>query len=322
MLLVGTNLEQAQLMSNKYKDKFNFIIFDTNNSSSDNYIVHFLESVKSSMLQHEVTYIQYEHMIITILNKLNILYSVICDQVSDLADLKPNVTTYTIENNSYEQTLYKVFPWIEYKEETGKNKQDLEIIPTNKNALTFEDLLDDNVNITEADERSLKLTQNKLKVGMLLQAKNSLKRVLKLTNVLDKLYDELVDRIDVDITTTDTASIMYTADYISKALQDTNKLIMDLINNEKIQNFFIIDNSQNINVNADSNELDANSREKIRTAAKIIMNNLDLFQEGKLDQLVNPNIVEVVDKDVETKNEEDIVEQGDINDSPTKPVSN
>ena len=321
MLLIGTNKEQAEYMSNKYTNKFDYIVFNNKNSNNE-YIINFIEKIKNSMLQHEITYIQYEPILITILNRLNILYSVICNEVKELKDLKPDIVIYVIIDNSYEKTLYKQFNWIDFKEE---DKSQLEIIHTNKNVLTFEQLLDDNVNITEADERAFKLTQNKLKVGMLLQAKNSLNRILKLTNVLDKLYDELVDRIDVDINTTDTASLMYTADYISKALQDTNKLIMDLINNEKIQNFFIIDNSQNINVNTDNNVLDANSREKIRTAAKIIMNNLDLFQEGQFDKLVNPNIVEVVEKPVENvNNNQDVINnnQGDLNDNTTKSIPN
>lgn len=294
MLLIGTNSEQGLFMKNKYANKFNYIELDKTKQNDNNYIVNYIETVKTSMLKYEVTYIDYNSLIVTLFNKLGILYSVICDQVSELKDLKADTSIYIIQDNSYEKTLYKSYNWIEYEDV-------LPIIPDNKNKLTFEQLLDENVNITEADERSLKETQNKLKVGMLLQAKNSLKRILKLTNILDKLYDEIVNRMEYDITTTDTASLMYSADYISKALQDTNKLIMDLINNDKIQNFFIIDNSKNINVNTDSNILDANSREKIRTAANVILNNLDYFQNGQYDKFEDPNavIVENVDDNVD-----------------------
>ena len=50
------------------------------------------------------------------------------------------------------------------------------------------------------------------------RAKNSLNRVLKLSNTLDKLYDKLLERIDNGLDTTDTASLMYTTEYIAKAL--------------------------------------------------------------------------------------------------------
>ena len=241
MLLVGTNIDQAKLLSEKYKEKFNYIVFNNTNSSNDNYIVHFIELIKESVLKFDITFVQFNDIIIKILNTLNINYSVICNEEEELQFINENVTKYIIKDNSFEKTLKPYFNWVEVKEESLS-------IPENKNKLTFEQLLNEDVSITEADVRSLKETQNKLKVGMLLQAKNSLNRILKLTKVLDKLYDELVDRIDMDLNTTDTASLMYTADYISKALQDTNKLIVDLISNDKIQNFFIIDNSQTLNI--------------------------------------------------------------------------
>ena len=156
----------------------------------------------------------------------------------------------------------------------------------------MEQLVNDDIEITEADVRDLKCVQNKLKVGMLLQAKNSLKRILKMTKILDKLYDNLIDRIDESVETADTASLMYTADYLSKALSDTNQFIMSLINNDKIQNFFIIDNSNVINVN--SNMIDIEQREKIRKATEIVMNNIDYFTNGEFSQMKNPNnVIEV-----------------------------
>ena len=124
---------------------------------------------------------------------------------------------------------------------------------------------------------------------MLLQAKSRLNTVLKLCNVLDKLYDELVNRIDQSLTTTDTPSLMYTTDYIAKALSETNQFIMSLITNEKIQNFFIIDNSNIINIT--DNRVDIDKREKIRKAAEIVLDNADYFAAGEYDTVVNPNLV-------------------------------
>lgn len=317
MLLVGTDIEQAGLLSQKYKDKFNYIIFDNTNSSNDNYIVHFIEQIKNSVLKFDVTFVQYNTIIIKILNTLKINYSIICTEDEQLDNID-NITKYIIQNNSFEKTLQTIYSWIDYKDESLS-------IPENKNKLTFEQLLNEDVSITEADVRSLKETQNKLKVGMLLQAKNSLNRIMKLTKVLDKLYDELVDRIDMDLTNTDTASIMYTADYISKALQDTNKLIVDLISNDKIQNFFIIDNSQTLNIGDErvvsNDRADINSREKIRKAAEIVLKNIDLFQQGNYTEMKNPNEVYIESEPIQEQLEDNIVDkdaqEGIVDDNTT-----
>ena len=157
--------------------------------------------------------------------------------------------------------------------------------------------MDDDIEITEADVRDLKATQNKLKVGMLLQAKNSLNRILKLSNVLDKLYDELLNRIDNNLENTDTASLMYTTDYISKALHDTNQFIVNLISNEKIQNFFIIDNSNIVNINDNNSVQDLDKRERIRKAVSIVLNNLDAFEQGNYQDLKDPNAIIIDNKE-------------------------
>lgn len=178
------------------------------------------------------------------------------------------------------------------------------ILPENKNKLTLEQLVSSDVDITDADVRDLKATQNKLKVGMLLQAKSMLNRVLKLSTILDKLYDKLLERIDDSIETSDTASLMYTAEYINKALSDTNNFMMSLINNEKIQNFFVIDNSTVINTVSDD-RVSIDSRERVRKAAEIVLDNIDYFASGQFSSLKNPNAIDVTpeegDSDGSTK---------------------
>lgn len=189
------------------------------------------------------------------------------------------------------------------KQETEKvedKQEELEVIktetkPVDKSKLTLQELIEQDINITEADIRELKSTTNKFKVALMLQAKSRLNTVLKLCDVLDKLYDELINRIDQSLTTTDTPSLMYTTEYISKALADTNQFIMSLITNEKIQNFFIIDNSNIININ--DNRVDIDKREKIRKAAEIVLDNADYFTNGQYDKIIDPNSVFEVDKD-------------------------
>ena len=173
----------------------------------------------------------------------------------------------------------------------NENNKPIESNSTNHyNNLTMQDLLKEDTIISETDVRTLKVVENKLKIGMILQAKTSLNRILKLSTVLDKLYDELIDRIDTDLSNTDTASLMYTADYISKALNDNNQFILNLINNDKIKNFFIIDNSNIINVN--DNSIDISKRDRIRRAVEIVLDNIDKFEIGNLNDLKDPNIIE------------------------------
>ena len=317
MLLLGTNKEQADLMHERYSDHFNYIRDNIDNNSTDDYVINLINTIKNSVLRFDITYLDINSVLLTILNKLSINYKVITTENAFIDDLGNNIKIYTIKDNSYEKTLCKEFEWIKIEDDTQLVETQNTLIEQPRKKLSFENLLDDNLVITEADERDFKETQNKLKVGMILQAKKSLNRILKLTNVLDKLYDELVDRMDADLTTTDTASLMYSADYISKALQDTNKLIMDLINNDKVQNFFIVDNTQNINIYDDGASID--NRERIRKAVEIVLDNLDLIESGEFDKLRNPNVIEA---DVIENNETntDKIQEVNDNDIPTKPV--
>ena len=214
------------------------------------------------------------------------------------------VEAYVIKDDeTLEQTLKEDFDWIVIEEPKDLQPIKNEIVnidTAERKPLTFKDLVEnDNIEITDADIRDMKALTNKFKMTMLLQAKTRLKTVLKFCDVLDKLYDELVNRIDTSLTTTDTASLMYTADYIAKALNETNQFIMPLINNEKLQNFFIIDNSSVINIS--DSRVDINKREKIRKAAEIVLDNIDYFANGEYSNIINPN-ANVVDVD-DNKNE-------------------
>ena len=312
MLLVGlTNLGEKQL-EQEYTDKFKILqqdiykFTDTECKIKNNqYPINYIEAIKTHLSTYEIVYIYYSVEIVSCLNTLNIQYDFVYKQnisqnlgyiLNTLQSSNCNKILVT-EENSLKQQLSTQFEWLQDKEivETQNTqnlvpKSDLE--QHSISTLTIEQLVQDDIEITEADVRDLKCVQNKLKVGMLLQAKNSLKRILKITKILDKLYDNLIDRIDESVETADTASLMYTADYLSKALSDTNQFIMSLINNDKIQNFFIIDNSNVINVN--NNMVDIEQREKIRKATEIVMNNIDYFTNGEFSQMKNPNnVIEV-----------------------------
>lgn len=304
MLIIGFRGIGKTVIASKYSDKI--IEIDPSTFRQDsNWPINYIENIKGAILDYEIVIIPYIEEVILCLDALNIEYTLVYPDETNKEKYLPFWNDFDIFNKSdkskiilekdenIEQALSQIYDWIIIEEDKNglvESKNDLVNIPENKNKLSLEQLLSEDLEITEADVRDLKATQNKLKVGMLLQAKNSLNRVLKLSNVLDRLYDKLIDRIDNSLDTTDTASLMYTTEYIAKALNETNQFIVSLISNEKIQNFFIIDNSSVINVNDD--HIDINSREKIRKAVEIVMDNIDYFEQGQYENMKNPNLIE------------------------------
>ena len=304
MLIIGFRGIGKTTIASKYSDKI--IEIDPSTFRQDsNWPINYIESIKGAILNYEIVIIPYIEEVILCLDALNIEYTLVYPDETNKEKYLPFWNEFDIFNKSdkskiilekdesIEQALSQIYDWIIIEEDKNglvESKNNLADIPKNKNKLSLDQLLNEDLEITEADVRDLKATQNKLKVGMLLQAKNSLNRVLKLSNVLDRLYDKLIDRIDNSLDTTDTASLMYTTEYIAKALNETNQFIVSLISNEKIQNFFIIDNSSVINVNDD--RIDINSREKIRKAVEIVMDNIDYFEQGQYENMKNPNLIE------------------------------
>lgn len=320
ILIEFGNIIEADFAS-KYKEKVNVLDFQQYQNNSD-WPISFIEAIKKSELTFDITIVPYMQEIVLCLDALKIDYTLIYLQISDKNIPESIIDDYTFIKTheckriimyigeTLEDKLKNDFDWIIKEEPKSEPEKELIIqeespkpeIPLNKNKLTMEQLIDDDVEITEADVRELKATQNKLKVGMLLQAKNSLNRVLKLSNTLDKLYDKLLERIDNGLDTTDTASLMYTTEYIAKALSETNQFIVSLISNEKIQNFFIIDNSSIVNVGS-NDRVDINSREKIRKAAEIVLENIDYFANGDFQNLRNPNVIEISKEQINANNE-------------------
>lgn len=286
------------------------IYLDAKNYDKQNkdWVIDFIENLKEAQTQNDVVFIPYISEVVMCLDALKMEYLLLLPHNEDtkiidanefeyynLLDKSDEIDTIFLDvGESVESALKSSCDWITITQDESPaptvdliDVEPIESPTINKNKLTLQELIEQDIDITEADVRELKSTTNKFKVAMLLQAKSRLNTVLKLCNVLDKLYDELVTRIDESIKTTDTASLMYTTDYIAKALSETNQFIMSLITNEKIQNFFIIDNSSVINISDD--RVDINKRERIRKAAEIVIDNIDYFTSGDFSQIKNPN---------------------------------
>lgn len=249
-----------------------------------------------------------------------------------------NVDTYILEDKTLEWYLSKHYDWVNIQQQTvekeqNKQLEELEIkvnsisnsnnvpliqfkeiqlpeiplksIPINSlstDSLSIDMLANDNVQITESMVREGKVIENKIKLSLLLQAKANLKRVHKLTITVDNLLDELLDRVDKSLQFTDTSSLMGTTDYLSKLLTQTNQFLISLINNDKMQNFFVIDNSNVVNINS-VDVLDVEKRDRIRKAAEIVMDNIDCFIEGDYDNLKYPTpTATIIQDEMEAKN--------------------
>lgn len=271
MLLVVTRPEQENNLSKKYNDKVQYI---NKNVKEKEEIIKYLEEIKQSCLSKEITIINYDKVILELLDKLSIKYIVVI-QLINKADYKNVPVDRILEvENTIDKFLSTQYKWIE-----DENRE-----------LTLKQLATEDITLTESDVRSFKELENKLKVSLLLQAKTSLNRVLKLTSMLDKLQDAMTERIDMFMDDFTVWDIVRLTESISRTIQDTNSFILNLINNEKVQNYFIV---QNNNVNIGDSAYDINKREKIRKAVEIVLNNIDLYQEGKYGELQNPNAVEV-----------------------------
>ena len=330
MLIIGFNEIGVDSFVNKYRNNVIKLNYARENTTND-YLIEFIESIKEQQLNYDVVVIPYVNEVVLCLDTLAIPFTVIYPTEMDKTRIEKYKAEYNVfkalamkhdsivlkPGEDVEHCLKDKFEWVvitenvkneeenqevkekenqEVKEENQEKslevKEEENIKPAvNKKKLTLQELVENDLEITEADVRELKTETNRFKVAMLLQAKSRLSMVLKLCDTLDKLYAELVVRINQSLTTTDTSSLMFTADYISKALADTNQFIMSLITNEKIQNFFIIDNSNVINIT--ENRVDIDKREKIRKAAEIVIENVDYFSNGEYDKMVNPNAIEV-----------------------------
>ena len=338
MLIVGfSGINIGSLLTNsEYNNKIIGLDLKSENMTND-VLIDYIEKIRESLANFEIVIIPYIQEIILCLDTLAINYTLVYPTEMDKDRIGTHVEEYQIfktlamKNDSIvlkvgetlEQRLKEQFDWINLEENTEikqevkqevkqeNNKEETAITETkieqkpqalDGKKTTLQELIEQDIDITEADVREMKAITNKFKVAMILQAKSRLHTVLKLCDVLDKLYDELVDRIDQSLKTTDTASLMYTADYISKALSETNQFIMSLITNEKIQNFFIIDNSNIINIT--DNKVDIDKREKIRKDAEIVLDNAEYFTNGQYDKVIDPNAVFEVENDNDVSEED------------------
>lgn len=190
--------------------------------------------------------------------------------------------------------------------ETVDKSVENQVVPVMNKDITISKMMEDGFYIDDLTLREFKVVENKVRAGMLIQAKNRLNRIDKLLDTLNKLEDELFNRIDGDITNLRTDRIMEMTKFISSLIKDTNDMVMSVIGNPKLQNFFIVDNSSSVTVE-DTAGLDVTKRKKIRHAVQVVLDNLDKVEEGNLEDIENPNNIviegtQVVEEDSNANN--------------------
>ena len=304
LVLIFPGIEFNNILD-RYKDQVIYINENIYNNDN-NYPINYLEYIKECLQKYNIVFINYSDIYIY-LDGLKIKYNIIVpskkyiedakfDKYRDiLKTLKINDTIVLIDEDNDLLRYLNKFINIKNKEtnvlpDSINNKSDSNSVSEYKK-LELEDIANDTRDLTDTDMREFKEIQNKLKIGMLLQAKNSLKRILKLSDMLDTLYDKAINKINDQIDDMTLNQIMVTTQYISTSLKNTNDLIMTLITNEKVQNLFVIDNPS-INITS-NNANDIDSRSRIRKAVEIILNNYDAIENGDFINIKNPNNIDV-----------------------------
>lgn len=185
--------------------------------------------------------------------------------------------------------------------ENVDNSVDNKLQSVESKDIGISEMLDSNFYIDDVTFRELKIVENKVRAGMLLQAKNRLCRVEKMLDTLNKLEDELFNRFEDDAKNMRLSTLVEATSFISSLIRDSNNMIMSVVGNPKLQNLFIIDNSKTVNMDDNSEVDDLNKRKRIRQAVQIVLENLDKINSGDLTNLKQPN-------DIVQDNTEDGVE--------------
>lgn len=123
---------------------------------------------------------------------------------------------------------------------------------------------------------------DRTKLFLIANARNSLNRIIKLTNFLEKLEDKFITAVstrlenDADNITV----IAMSMETVSKLLQDANNTVTQIIKDEKLQQVII--NTTNI-ITPDGNSatvIDANSRDEVRNLAASLLAQLSKVSES------------------------------------------
>jgi hypothetical protein len=117
---------------------------------------------------------------------------------------------------------------------------------------------------------------DRTKLFVLAQARESLNRIIKLTDFLEKLEDRFIAAVSerLDSEPDNVTMIALSMETISKLLQDANNTVMQVLKDEKLNQIVI--NTTNI-ITPDGNSatvIDADSRDSVRNAAASLLSQI------------------------------------------------
>ena len=117
---------------------------------------------------------------------------------------------------------------------------------------------------------------NKTKLFLVAQAHNELNRVIKMTNLLDKIEAKFIDAIEdrIEQTPDNLQLLTYAMETISNSLTRSNQIITQVLKDDKLA--AIVLNTTNI-ITPDGNSatiIDADSRDEVRNLAASLLEQL------------------------------------------------
>lgn len=122
---------------------------------------------------------------------------------------------------------------------------------------------------------------NKTKLFLVAQASNELNRIIKLTNLLDKLEDRYIDTINskLEESPSNLPLITSTMEVVTESLKRSNELISQILKDDKLTNIVI--NTTNL-ISADGSSatvMSANSRDAVRNLASAFLAQLNHLED-------------------------------------------
>ena len=169
-------------------------------------------------------------------------------------------------------------------EDVSENNEIEPVVPTTNNAALLMKKIAEGSSLEGLDVNGEKLI-NKTKLFLVAQACNELNRVIKLTNLLDKLEDRFIDTISNRLEENpDNLTLITSAmESVTDALTKSNNLITQVLKDDKLSSI-IINATNIITPNGESrNLMDANSRDAVRNAASFFLAQLQHLDPEILD---------------------------------------
>lgn len=133
---------------------------------------------------------------------------------------------------------------------------------------------------------------DRTKLFLVVQARNSLKRIIKLTNFMEKLENKFIDTVteQIDEGPANLSMISLAMETVSKCLADANMTVTQVLKDDKLQKIVI--NTTNI-ITPDGGSatvIDPASRDEVRNLAASLLAQLSKFDTSEVIE------VEVSDK--------------------------